>query len=160
MKTKTFVLFASIILVGSGVGAGEAGSADLYGAALSDGLDVTPIEQILNKPDEWSGQRVKVEGEVSGVCTTQGCWMDLTSADDVTVRIKVDDGVIVFPQAAVGRLAQAEGEVEILEMNLEKYTEWLEHVAEEEGREFNPEEIGEPPYRIVRIRGLGAEISG
>jgi hypothetical protein len=134
MKTKTFVLFASIIFMGSVL--------------------------ILEKPDEWSGERIKVEGEVSGVCTKQGCWMDLTSADDATVRIKVDDGVIVFPQDAVGRMAQAEGEVEILEMDLEKYTEWLEHVAEEEGRKFSPEEIGEPPYRIVRIRGLGAEISG
>jgi hypothetical protein len=50
--------------------------------------------------------------------------------------------------------------VEILELDRERYAAWLQHVAEEENREFDPAEIGDGPYRIVRLRGLGSEIRG
>ena len=45
-------------------------------------------------------------------------------------------------------------------MDRDKYEAWLQHVAEEEGREFDPSEVGEGPYRIVRLKGLGSEIQG
>jgi hypothetical protein len=122
-------------------------------------MSLTPISSILEDPDRWVGQRVRIAGEISGVCAKQGCWMDLTSDDDSTLRVKVDDGAIVFPQDAVGALAQAEGKVEILDLEREKYEAWLRHVAEEEGREFDAAELGEAPFRIVRLRGLGAQIS-
>jgi hypothetical protein len=40
-----------------------------------------------------------------------GCWMALASKDapEKTVRFKVEDGVIVFPIAAKGKTASAEG---------------------------------------------------
>jgi hypothetical protein len=74
------------------------------------------------------------------------------------LRVKVDDGVIIFPPEAVGRRAVAEGKVEIVEMTKDEYTGWMKHVAEEEGKEFDPASLGEAPYRIVRLRGLAAEI--
>ena len=159
MKSRTLCLFAFCGLIAALGVASEPGTIEVFGQALTEGLEATPIEEILADPDIWAGRKVRVTGEVSGVCSKQGCWMDLTSGEDVTLRIKVDDGVIVFPQDAVGHSAEAEGEVEILEMELEKYTDWLEHVAEEEGREFDPADVGEPPYRIVRLRGSGAAIS-
>ena len=137
-----------------------AGEVSTLGDALTADLEVTAIAEILEAPDEWVGKRVRIEGEVSGVCTKAGCWMDLTSADDATLRVKVDDGVIVFPEEALGHAAAAEGTVEILDLDREKYVAWLEHVAEEEGREFDPADVGEAPYRIVRLRGAGAEIAG
>lgn len=137
-----------------------AGGVENYGETLTAGLEVTPIETILEDPDAWEGQKVQISGVVSGVCAHQGCWIDITSAQDATLRVKVDDGVIVFPQESMGRQAVAEGQVEILDMDREKYEEWLRHVAEEEDREFDPAEVGEGPYRIVRLKGLGSEIQG
>lgn len=137
-----------------------AGEIDKYGEALTEGLEVTPIETILADPDAWAGKKVQIAGEVSGVCARQGCWIDITSSADSTLRVKVDDGVIVFPQETEGRQAVAEGEVEILDMERDKYEAWLRHVAEEEGRDFDPSEVGEGPYRIVRLKGLGSEIQG
>ena len=119
---------------------------------------VTPIEEILATPDAWVGRTVRIEGRVAEVCTKMGCWMDLVSADDARMQVKVDDGVIVFPLEAVGRRASAEGRVEILEMSREQYEAWLRHAAEETGKEFDPGEVGEGPYRVVRLRGVGAEI--
>ena len=135
-----------------------AGEVVKVGEALTSGLEVTSIEEILAQPDDWAGKKVQISGEVTGVCAKQGCWMDLTSTQDATLRVKVDDGVIVFPQESVGRQAVAEGEVEILDLERDKYEAWLRHVAEEEDREFDPDEVGEAPYRIVRLRGIGSEI--
>lgn len=137
-----------------------AGEIETYGEALTEGLEVTPISEILGDPQAWAGKTVKIAGEVSGVCARQGCWIDITSTEDATLRVKVDDGVIVFPQESMGRQAVAEGEVEILEMDRDRYEAWLRHVAEEEGREFDPAEVGDGPYQIVRLRGLGSEIQG
>lgn len=137
-----------------------AGDVDTYGEALTEGLEPTPIEEILEDPDAWAGKKVQIAGEISGVCARQGCWIDITSPEDATLRVKVDDGVIVFPHESMGRQAVAEGEVEILDMEPDKYEAWLRHVAEEEGREFDPGEMGEGPYRIVRLKGLGSEIQG
>ncbi len=126
---------------------------------MTEGIEVAAIEDVLAEPDSWVGKTVQVEGQVSGVCMRLGCWIDITSPTDATIRVKVEDGVIVFPPGAVGRRAVAEGTVEILEMERERYEAWLRHVAEEEGREFDPAEIGDGPYRIVQLRGSGAEIA-
>ena len=160
MTRRSLLTLAALVLLATVGVAGETDQSTAFGEALSNELAVTPIGEILAAPDDWVGKRVRIAGEVSGVCSKQGCWMDLTSSEDSTLRVKVDDGVIVFPEDAVGHAAVAEGEVEILEMELAKYEAWLKHVAEEEGREFDPGEVGEAPYRIVRLRGAGAEISG
>ena len=71
----------------------------------------TPIDEILASPQKFLGKTVQVKGTVSAVCQHTGCWMNL--ADPKTgksVRIKVEDGVIVFPKESVGKLAVAEGE--------------------------------------------------
>lgn len=152
------VIVVALASLAAVVGAGSAGSS--FGEPMNPDLEPTSIASIVGDPDAWVGKQVRVAGEVSGVCTRQGCWMDLASADDATIRVKVDDGVIVFPEDAVGKQAVAEGAVEILDMDKDRYEAWIRHVAEEEGRDYDPAEIGEPPYRIVRIRGIGAEIEG
>jgi len=159
MKFRTLV---TLVLLGiAAIGAGlHADTSTSFGEGLDSELELTPIGSIVADPDAWVGKRVRIAGEVSGVCTRQGCWMDLTAADDSTLRVKVDDGVIVFPADATGHQAVAEGDVEILEMEREKFEAWLRHVAEEEGRDFDPAEVGEPPYRTVRLRGAGAQIEG
>lgn len=156
MSRNTLITAMMMLLPALGV----AGEVETYGDALTEGLEVTPIEEILGDPDAWAGKKVQIAGEVSGVCARQGCWIDITSPEDTTLRVKVDDGVIVFPPELEGRQAVAEGEVEILDMEPDEYEAWLRHVAEEEGREFDPAEMGEGPYRIVRLKGLGSEIQG
>lgn len=131
-----------------------------FGEPLAADLEITPIADLVAEPEAWKGRRVRIEGEVSGVCALKGCWLELVSPQDVSLRVKVDDGVIVFPPDAVGRQAVAEGEVEILELTRKRYVAWLEHQAEETGERFDPAAVGVGPYRIVRLRGLGARITG
>ena len=52
--------------------------------------------------------RVSIEGVVTAVCEHMGCWMMLAPAGaagehPATLRLKVEDGVIVFPVSARGR---------------------------------------------------------
>ncbi|MEM7356443.1 MAG: DUF4920 domain-containing protein [Acidobacteriota bacterium] len=132
--------------------------AEVYGDAI-DEAEPTPIAKILADPDAFLGKTVRIEGGILDVCPKKGCWIEIGDAEH-HIQLKVDDDVIVFPTDAKGRVAAAQGEVEALELTREKYLGWLAHRAEEMGRAFDAAsaEIGEGPYRIIRIRGTGAEI--
>ena len=66
------------------------------------------VDKLMAKPAAYADKTVQVKGKVTAVCEEMGCWMALTNAD-TTVRVKVNDGDIVFPKDAVGKLATAEG---------------------------------------------------
>ena len=70
----------------------------------------------------------------------------------------MDDDVIVFPLEAEGRHAVAQGTVEVKDMTREEYVDWLGHMAEVRGLEFDEASVGEGPYRFIQILGTGAEI--
>jgi hypothetical protein len=75
----------------------------------------TPIPTLLARPADFAGKTVRVEGTVAAVCSHEGCWMALSpegQPDGPTLRLKVDDGVIVFPVTAKGKKAVAEGVME------------------------------------------------
>ncbi|MEM9294142.1 MAG: DUF4920 domain-containing protein [Acidobacteriota bacterium] len=147
-----------LMLWSLGAAAGEEGKAEA--AVYGDGVTVeekTAIAEVLADPDAWEGRTVRVEGEVTDVCPKKGCWMSLREGE-AAVRIKVEDDVIIFPGSAVGSHAVAQGTVNVLDLDRERYTGWLAHLAEERGETFDESTVGEGPYRIVQIAGSGAEI--
>jgi hypothetical protein len=79
------------------------------GVALKE---VTPIEDVIARPADFVGKTIRVDGVATAVCTHMGCWMAVAPEGDAqgaTVRVKVDDGVIVFPVTAKGSKVSAEG---------------------------------------------------
>ena len=76
--------------------------------------DRTPLVRVIERPADFEGKTIRVEGTVTAVCMHMGCWMALsdTVSGTRTLLIKVDDGVIVFPPRAKGRRAVAEGVVQ------------------------------------------------
>lgn len=123
--------------------------------------ETTSMARILADPDAWVGKRVRIEGKVMDVCPMAGCWMELEEGDGVSkLRVKVEDGVIVFPVTAKGKLAVAEGTVEAIPMTREKYVEWLAHLAEERGEKLDASTVGEGPFRVLQLKGEGARIEG
>jgi hypothetical protein len=119
----------------------------------------TPIHAILADPDAYLGKTVRIEGGVLDVCPAKGCWIEIGDQDD-KIQVKVEDDVIVFPADAKGRIAAAQGQVEAVEMSREQYVAWLAHLAEERGEELDEEttDLGDGPFRLIRIRGTGARI--
>lgn len=130
-----------------------------YGEGSGEG-ELVAIADILADPDAWQGKTVRVEGSISGVCPKAGCWMELVDAENASLRIKVEDGVIVFPEEAVGKKAIARGEVKVMDMERDRWVAWQRHLAEELGETFDEASVGEGPFRMVQIAGVGAEIEG
>jgi hypothetical protein len=130
---------------------------------LGDGVsltEMTPIAELLDQAPERVGERVAVAGEVEAVCQMMGCWLEVEATEGAaSIRVKVDDGVIVFPQWAKGKAARAEGTVEKLELSRADYIKQKQHEAEEGGAEFDETALeGDGPFDVYRIRGTGAEI--
>ncbi len=74
--------------------------------------DTTAIKALVEQPAAYVGKTLRVDGIATAVCTHMGCWMAVAAEGDekgATVRLKVDDGVIVFPVTAKGRKVSAEG---------------------------------------------------
>lgn len=74
--------------------------------------DSTPIAALAKTPADFVGKTVRIDGVVTAVCTEMGCWMAVAPEGDTsgtTVRLKVEDGVIVFPVTAKGKHVSAEG---------------------------------------------------
>lgn len=91
-------------------GAAPAAAAETkYGAGVGN-APLVKISELLAQPDRYQGKVVRVEGLVTDVCAKRGCWMQLASDKEFQVlQIKVDDGVMVFPLDAKGKMASAEG---------------------------------------------------
>ena len=90
--------------------------ADDAGKTYGDGVTLkrgTPIASLLTTPQAHTGKAVRVDGVVSQVCQSMGCWIEITEpAGGRGVRFKARDGVIVFPKEAVGRKVSAQGTFE------------------------------------------------
>jgi Domain of unknown function (DUF4920) len=74
--------------------------------------DATPIKALYEKPQEFVGKTIRIDGVVTAVCAEMGCWMALGDEEKSTqtIRFKVDHGAgIVFPLKARGMKASAQG---------------------------------------------------
>ena len=80
--------------------------------------DATSIKALIDKPADYVGKTVRVDGVATAVCEHMGCWMAIAPAGDPkgpTLRLKVEDGKIVIPVSAKGKQVSAEGVFEALE---------------------------------------------
>ena len=74
--------------------------------------DATPLASIVADPDKYVGKTIRVDGIATAVCTGNGCWMAIAHSDAKdapTLRVKVEDGVVVIPVTAKGKQVSAEG---------------------------------------------------
>ena len=115
------------------------------------------VEALLAAPDSYVGKTVQVKGKVTEVCQMMGCWMIISDGASKMVRIKVNDGDIVFPKDAPGKQAIAEGKLSKQVLSKEQVIAAAKHEAEEQGRKFDPATVkaGKTTYQI---EGTGAVI--
>jgi len=115
------------------------------------------IATLLATPADYVGKTVQVKGKITGVCQEMGCWMYVADEQGRKIRIKVNDGEIVFPKDGAGRIATAEGVFTKLEMTREEATEAAREEAKDSKKPFDPASIksGTVDYQI---QGTGAVI--
>jgi len=116
---KRFLILSCVLfaMAATPVAAGETTS---YGGGVT--LDqAVEIDTLLSNPNDYVGRKVRVDGVITGVCKKRGCWMQITDPESGDgVRIKVEDGVIVFPYTSMGHEAQAEGIFEAIKLSPEQ----------------------------------------
>ena len=102
--------------------------------------EATSIKALYETPDKFVGKTIRIDGVVTAVCEEMGCWMALGETDKAenTVRLKVDhDAGIVFPIAAKGKAASAEGVFEkISDGDKEAKEAATEQAAQSKGSDF------------------------
>ena len=116
---KRFLILSIAVIAITAVPA-IAGDSESYGEGVSLDEPVA-IDVLLANPNDYVGRRVRVDGVITAVCKKRGCWMQVTDPESGNgIRIKVEDGVIVFPYTSMGREAQAEGIFEAIKLTPEQ----------------------------------------
>lgn len=154
MTARVVTLVVSVLLVATQA---LAGGQKKYGHDLTL-KEKTKISDILASPEKFKGKKVLVEGPVVDVCKERGCWIKVGSDREFeSIRIKVDDGVIIFPLDAKGKNASAEGIVSVRTVSVEDQIKQGQHMAKEEGATFDTSTV-KGPKTIIQIKGEGAVI--
>jgi len=116
------------------------------------------VGTVVSTPEPLVGKVVQVKGKVTEVCTMAGCWMALVDPEtSQMIRVKVNDGDIVFPKEAVGKLAIAEGKLVKMVLTKEQTIARMKHEADETGRKFDPSKVTSGTT-IFQIAGTGARL--
>ncbi len=118
----------------------------------------TPINEIMANPEKYLGKDVMIEGEITSVCQRQGCWIDVRdSSFPEPMRVKVNDGEIVFPKNSAGKKVAAQGTVEKLVYTKEQYLQQLKHDEMESGKKADLSKVT-GGVTVYRLKGQGAVI--
>jgi len=151
-KIKSIILFLIVL-----VALLQAEDTKKYGEEITL-TEKTKISDIVANPQDFVGKKVLVEGTVVNVCKKRGCWIELSSDKEFeSIRVKVQDGVIVFPMESKGKTAIVEGEVYSFDYETEVECSGSDCEKSEEKNkecEHHKKEI----KTIYQIKGFGAEI--
>mgnify|MGYP003587995777 CR=1 FL=1 len=155
MKSLLRTTLAASLL--AALAASPAFAATKYGRPLSAAAPVK-LSELMAKPDRYVGKVVKVEGLITEVCPKRGCWIDVAGDEEFrTIRVKVEDGVIVFPLTEKGKKVVAEGTFTKTELTKEQAISRAKHHAEEKGTKFDPASIT-GPQTVYQIQGTSAVV--
>ncbi|MBC7926547.1 MAG: DUF4920 domain-containing protein [Bryobacteraceae bacterium] len=117
--------------------------------------DPLTVDKFLGAAPASVGQTVQVTGKIVEVCQMAGCWMQLAGTGKNAVRVKVNDGDIVFPRTSVGKMAIAEGKVQKLELTREQAVKRGKHEAAERNVKFDPASV-KSGLTMYQLQGSGA----
>jgi len=152
-----FVPVAAALVIALALPA-AAGEGKTYGDGVGRGEPVK-VTDLVAHPEKYVGKSVRVEGVVIDVCAMRGCWMDIAGdTQSEKVRIKVNDGVMVFPKEAKGSQAVAEGVFTKIDMKPDDAIAYAKHLAEERGEKFDAAAAKNVPTVLYQISGTGAVI--
>ncbi|MBU0474888.1 MAG: DUF4920 domain-containing protein [Bacteroidetes bacterium] len=153
---KYLVMFAFTILLSANLIAKDVTK---YGKEIT-AKEKVKVSEILEKPDSFVGKKVLVEGTILNVCEKRGCWIELASDKEFeSIRVKVEDGVIVFPMEAKGQKALVEGEVVSFTVEADG-AECSGTDCKDEEKEKKEDCKSEKKHvkTVYQIQGIGAEI--
>ncbi len=117
------------------------------------GLPVVKVADLVARPGDFAGKTVRVEGDVSAMCTHRRGWFavqDPGSKTGAYVRVLTAPSFLVPPDS-IGKKARAEGRVEVIDVDPGA----ARHYAED--HKLGEQNAHGAPNRSVVIRATGAE---
>ncbi len=126
-----------------------------FGAPLKPGAPSQSLAGVLERPEEFAGKTVVVEGEVRRACSRKGCWMELSTSKDAAApgcRVTFKDYGFFVPTDSAGSSARVEAAVELARLE-------PSHVAhlEREGASF-AKKAPDGSAQEVRLVASGVEL--
>lgn len=150
-------LFTILIITAFAFGAMAEEKTKVYGEGVT-GDETIVASELLAHPDKYVGKTLRVKGTVVGSCAHRGCWISIASdKEGETVRMKVQDGVIVFPPEIVGETVIAEGVWTANELTLEQTKKVCAAEAREEGEDFDEAKVTNC-MTLYQLSGTGAVV--
>jgi hypothetical protein len=110
MKKKTLMIIGAILALawaGAGAGCGKK-SAQHFGEPFTDAPRAT-LAELLDSPDHFRRQPVRVQGTIERQCPAAGCWLFLNDGEGHSIRVELGDYFEQLP-LHVGGVAEVEGE--------------------------------------------------
>ena len=157
MRYVSALLVSVLILLVAGFA--MAGEGDkVYGEGVS-APDTMLVSDLMANPEAYIGKTIRVKGTAVGVCEHRGCWINIASdTEGETVRVKVKDGVIVFPAEIKGDLVIAEGVWTANELTMEQTKKVCAAQAKHDGEDFDEKEVTSC-MTLYQISGTGAVVA-
>ena len=90
-----------------------------YGAGVDPTTPYVPLAELLAKPAEYDGKRVRTRGEVVAVCQNAGCWADLRpegvdpKAPHPPTHVTMHDHAFFLPKDSKTKVAEIDGKVTV-----------------------------------------------
>jgi hypothetical protein len=116
-----------------------------------------PLATLLAHADDYVGKTVQVKGKIAEVCQEMGCWLELSNDAGQKLRVKVNDGEIVFPKDGAGKVVVAEGKFTKSELTKEQAIESAKEEAKDKGKTFDASSV-KGPRTVYQMQGSGAVI--
>jgi len=161
MRFLSSILVSALLLILAGFAVADDGATPagkVYGEGVS-APDTVLVSDLLATPDAYIGKTVRVQGLAVGVCEHRGCWINIAGDQEgETVRVKVKDGVIVFPVEILGDMVVAEGVWTANELSMEQTKQVCAAQARDEGKEFDEGEVTSC-MTLYQISGTGAVVA-
>ncbi len=151
-------MMVALLVLGCVGAAGAAAAAEMHLGKPLTLSHAVPVAEVATDPARYAGKTLQVRGKITEVCERMGCWMNLVDpTGKSSLRVKVNDGEIVFPKSAIGKIAVAEGKLVELRLTREQAIARARHEAAEQGRPFSPDSV-KSGTTLYQIQGTGAVI--
>ena len=128
-------------------------SVTVVGEALG-GVEVVQVKDLLEKPEAFAGKKIRLEGNVSAMCTHRRGWFAVVDDGDrsgAVVRVLTAPAFLV-PEGSIGKKARTEGTVEVTDVAAAA----ARHYAQDH-KVGDPAAEGAASVKQVVVRASGAE---
>jgi hypothetical protein len=121
-----------------------------YGAGLTL-EEITPLRDVVSRPELHVDRTILVKGRIRDVCQKKGCWMVLADGE-FQMRVRFADYGFFVPKDSSGKDAYVEGRAAV------------EEISQKEARHYEAEASdGDPskvhgPQRVVSFTATGVRL--